>query len=102
MPNSRFALHGLAPPKFTVCALFLPLIHGLCAFFRLLLTPLSTAPSPPPSQFTVCTSRFARPRDKFDFSLESFNLGAPEFHRKIGPWWAPRLEFSMLGALRGV
>ena len=32
MPNSRFALHGLAPPYFTVCALFLPLIHGLCAF----------------------------------------------------------------------
>ena len=62
MPNSRFALHGLAPPKFTVCAPFLPLIHGLCAFFRPLLTPLSTAPSPPHSQFTVCTSRFARCR----------------------------------------
>ena len=60
--NSRFALHGLAPPKFTVCAPFLPLIHGLCAFFRLLLTPLSTAPSPPSSQFTVCTSWFARLR----------------------------------------
>ena len=44
MPKSRFALHGLAPPKFTVCALFLPLIHGLCAFFRPLLTPVSTAP----------------------------------------------------------
>ena len=43
--------------------LFLPLIHSLCAFLRLLLTPLSTAPSPPPSQFTVCTSRFARLRD---------------------------------------
>ena len=40
--------------------MFFPLIHGLCAFFNLLLTPLSTAPSPPPSQFTVCTSRFAR------------------------------------------
>ena len=26
MPNSRFALHCLAPPKFTVCAVFLPLI----------------------------------------------------------------------------
>ena len=24
MPNSRFALHGLAPPYFTVCARFLP------------------------------------------------------------------------------
>ena len=44
MPNSRFALHGLAPPQFTVCALFLPLIHGLCAFFRPPLTPVSTAP----------------------------------------------------------
>ena len=44
MPNSRFALHGLAPPYFTVCALFLPLIHGLCAFLRPLLTPVSTAP----------------------------------------------------------
>ena len=39
VPNSRFALHGLAPPSFTVCASFLPAIHGLCAFFRLLLTP---------------------------------------------------------------
>ena len=58
MPNSRFALHGKRPS----------LIHGLCAFsasnsrlkcafLRLLLTPLSTAPSPPPSQFTVCSSR---------------------------------------------
>ena len=27
-----------------VCAPFLPLIHGLCAFFRPLLTPVSTAP----------------------------------------------------------
>ena len=60
MPNSRFALHGLAPS----------LIHGLCAFFasnsrfmRLFQDcsghPSPTAPSPPPSQFTVCTSRFA-------------------------------------------
>ena len=60
MPNSRFALHGLAPPQFTVCAPFLPLIHDFCALFRPLLTPLSTAPSPLASQFTVCTSRFAR------------------------------------------
>ena len=66
MPNSRFALHGLAPPKITVCAPFLPLIHGLCAFFRPLSTPVSTAPSPPPSQFTVCTSRFARLRSTVD------------------------------------
>ena len=27
-----------------VCALVLPLIHGLCAFFMPLLTPVSTAP----------------------------------------------------------
>ena len=53
MPNSRFALHGLAPPSFTVCAPFLPLIHGWCAFFRPLLTPVLTAPSLPASQFTV-------------------------------------------------
>ena len=39
-----------------------------CAFFRPLLTPLSTAPSPPPSQFTVCTSRFARCRGLCFFS----------------------------------
>ena len=39
---------------------FLPLIHGLCAFFRPLLTPVSAAPSLPVSQFTVCTSRFTR------------------------------------------
>ena len=62
MPNSRFALHGLASPQFKVCALFWPLIHGLCAFFRSLLTPVSAAPSLPASQFTVCTSRFACPR----------------------------------------
>ena len=60
VPSSRFALHGLAPPEFTVCALFLPLIHGLCAFFMPLLTCVSTAPSWPDSEFTVCTSRFTR------------------------------------------
>ena len=54
MPNPRFALHGLAPPSFTVCALFLPLLHGLCSlFFRPLLTPPSTAP------FFASLSRFA-------------------------------------------
>ena len=72
VPNSRFALHGWAPPWFTVCALFLPLIHSLCTFCRLLLTPVSAAPpsfstapllSLPASQFAVCTSRFTRPRD---------------------------------------
>ena len=47
---SRFALHGERPS----------LIHGLCAFFRLLLTPLSTAPSSPPSQFTVCIGKIQR------------------------------------------
>ena len=44
MPSSRFALHGLAPPFFTVSGLFLPLIHGSCALFRPLLTPVSTVP----------------------------------------------------------
>ena len=66
MHNSRFALHGLALPLFAVCALFLPLIHGLCAFFRTLLTPVSTALSLPASQFTVCTSQFTRSRAYFD------------------------------------
>ena len=60
MPSSRFALHGLARPYFTVCAPFLPLIHGLCAFFRPLVTPVSAAPSLLASQFTVCTSRFTQ------------------------------------------
>ena len=69
VPNSRFALHDLAPPKFTVCAPFLPLIHALCAFFQAALDALSTAPSPPPSQFTVCTSRFARLRSVMLCSL---------------------------------
>ena len=41
-----------------VCVLSLPPIHGLRAFFRLLLTPVSTTTSLPASQFTVCTSRF--------------------------------------------
>ena len=34
MPNSRFALHGLAPPYFTVCALFLPTNHGFLRRFQ--------------------------------------------------------------------
>ena len=34
----------------------------MCAFFRPLLTPVSTAPSLPASQFTVCISRFTRSR----------------------------------------
>ena len=64
MPNSRFALHGLANSP--------SLIHGLCAIFasnsrfmRLFQAALDTlldSPFPPPSQFTVCTSRFARCR----------------------------------------
>ena len=62
MPNSRFALHGERPS----------LIHGLCAFFasnsrfmRLFQATLDTcldSPFLPASQFTVCTSRFTRPR----------------------------------------
>ena len=65
MANSWFALHGLAPHYFTVCTLILPLIHGLCALFRPLLTPVSATPSLPASQFTVCTSQFTRPRFMF-------------------------------------
>ena len=62
MPNSRFALHGFSPS----------LIHGLCAFFasnsrfvRLSQAALDT-PFFSASQFTVCTSRFARPRHVVD------------------------------------
>ena len=58
MPNSRFALHGLAPPYITVCALLFILIYGLCAFFRPLLTPVSTAPF----FASLSASRFTRPR----------------------------------------
>ena len=47
--------------------MFLPLIHGLCALLRPLLTPVSTAlpPSLPASQFIVCTSWFTHPRSHF-------------------------------------
>ena len=91
VPNSRFALHGLAPPQFTVCAPFLPLVHGLCAFFRLLLTPLSTTPSPPPSQFTVCTSRFAR-LWKLDTNFFSQIFRAhPGYPGKIPGYPAPKV-----------
>ena len=62
MPNSRFALHGLAPPSSRFVRLFLPLIHGLCTFLRPLLTPVSTALFLPASQFTVCTSRLRASR----------------------------------------
>ena len=46
MPNSWFALHGLAPsPIHGVCALFFAYHSWLmCAFLRPLLTPVSTAP----------------------------------------------------------
>ena len=44
-----------------ITPLSLPPIHGLCAFFKPLLTPVSTAPFLPASQFTVCTSRFTHP-----------------------------------------
>ena len=43
--------------------------------FRPLLTPLSTAPSPPPSQFTVCTSRFARLRYEIIIEISFVNFG---------------------------
>ena len=55
MPNSRFALHGVAPHKFTVCVPFWPLSHGLCAFFMPFLTPVSQPLlcQPPSSRFTL-------------------------------------------------
>ena len=148
MPNSRFALHGLAPPYFTVCAPFfvplinsvqtrcivkgeaqksplfwrfsgsfcfsqdrlfsrnstrkplnlikspiftnapcetaclynapsmhtIDLIHGLYAFFKVLLTPLSTAPSPPASQFIGFRT--------FDFRVNLKFSGAISFCRR--------------------
>ena len=52
MPNSRFALHGVAPSYFTVCELFLPLVRCLCAFLRPLLTRVSTAPRLALQRFT--------------------------------------------------
>ena len=49
VPNSRFALHGKRPSLIQgLCAFSASNSHGLCGFFRLLLTPLSTAPSLPP------------------------------------------------------
>ena len=86
VPNSRFALHGLAPPKFTVCAPFLPLIHGLCAFFRLLLTPLSTAPFPAilsvhGLHFTVCAP------SKIDPFLQ-------RFYRKSSSIWGSKVSLE--------
>ena len=44
MPHSRFALHRLAPPQFTVCALFLALTN----FVRLSQAPLDTCLESPP------------------------------------------------------
>ena len=68
-----------------VCAPFLPLIHGLCAFFRLLLTPLSTAPSRPPSQFTVYTSWFARLQFEVEIPPDIYRSASWGFPEKSAP-----------------
>ena len=41
MPDSRFALHGLAPPKFTVCAPFFASNSRLTRLFQAALDPSS-------------------------------------------------------------
>ena len=91
MPNSRFALHGLA-------------LHGLCAIFtsnarfmrlfRPLLTTVSTAPSWPASQFTVCSSRFAHPPNNIFCQIGwSGELGAGisegDERRRLAGWPRP-------------
>ena len=55
VPNSRFALHGLAPPQFTVCAPFLPLILTVYAPF----SGCSWHPSRQPLLRHPLSSRFA-------------------------------------------
>ena len=40
MPNSQFALHGLAPPQFTVCA---PFLGSNSRFMRLFWAALDTS-----------------------------------------------------------
>ena len=76
--------------------LFLPLIHGLCAFFRPLLTPVSTAPFSPASQFTVCNSRFARPRFALRVFLGCFRTFCDLFSRVLFPFcplcWPPLFQ----------
>ena len=64
--GSKCLIHSLftvwPPPTSRFVRYFFPLIHCLCAFFRPLLTPVSTAPYWRASQFTVCASRFTRLR----------------------------------------
>ena len=91
MPNSRFALHGKRPS----------LIHGLCAFFasnsRFMHlfqatpdTPLDS-PSSATSQFTVCTSRFARLRFEARFKSVRFR----------GSVWPVRFcKFGLVSSVR--
>ena len=103
MPNSRFALHGFSPSLIHGFCAFWCLIHGLCAFFRLLLTPLSTAPSPPPSQFTVCTSRFIRPRVKRTVGVSGhFKVRSGDSQRQTGPLlpWLRNTKNSYAGSLK--
>ena len=63
MPNSRFALHSKRPSLIhSLCTIFASNSRGLCAFFSLLLTPLSSLDSLFSAtlsvhglHFTVCT-----------------------------------------------
>ena len=95
VPNSRFALHGKRPSLIHgLHAFFASNSRGLCAFIRPLLTPVTTAPFLPASQFTVCTSRFTRPRvfrfvyhSHFSAILGSSLLGLPAISpATMGPW----------------
>ena len=90
--TSRFSpslIHGL-------CAILpLFLFHGFCAFSRPLLTPASTAPSLPVSQFTVCTSRFTRSRKgrfsaRYSFLMVLWNQSIVRAKSREWPeysWW---------------
>ena len=56
------------------------------------MTPLSTAPSPPPSQFTVCTSRFAGLRNNCNYSWAAANGGVT--NGGLRGVWPPFLEIG--------
>ena len=83
---------------------FLPLIHGFCAFCRVLLTPLSTAPSPPPSQITVCNSRFARLRTVFPVVSQTVAATPPLLSTRRGHRGEnlPLKPISLWGASREI
>ena len=83
VPASRFALHGLAPPKFTVCGPFFPLIHGIVRLFQAALdtpldSPFSATLSVHGLHFTVCGPSIQHFSEQFIFLQRC--------HPKI-EWW---------------